>query len=76
MLCKITVNYETTDKNSNPITITTLFYVVKDTIQLGQEYIQSIITNGDGTLEINHEGETYTVNKNTGVIISSEEQTN
>ena len=76
MLYKSTVNFTTVDKNNEPITLTTLFYVVKDTLELVQEYMDNIITNNQDTIDVLYNGEIYTVNKNIGVIVSIEEQTN
>jgi hypothetical protein len=76
MLYKSTVNFTTVDKNNEPITLTTLFYVVKDTLELVQEYMDNIITNNQDTIDVPYNGEIYTVNKNIGVIVSIEEQTN
>ena len=76
MLYKSTVNFTTLDKNNESITLTTLFYVVKDTLELAQQYMDTFITNGEGMIEIYHNQDTYNVNKNSGTIISIEEQTN
>ena len=76
MQYNITVNYNTINKDNEPLTITVIDHIIKDTNELVQEYIQNTITNGEGTIEIYHNQDSYVVNRNTGVVISVEEQTN